>query len=139
MPEDKNIDNIELFNCYTSKIFAHLYKTFPKKQNYQKEFFIDGCKSALNESDKIDFVCDTVLWLHENDFINYANVLKVQDCNFQNVTLTMKGLIALNSEPTSIKHKETIGSKIVEMVNKGAFETASEFTKQAIQKMILGV
>lgn len=130
------INNIQLFDCYTAKILAKLYETFPRKQNVFKDTFISDCDSDLELKEKIDFVCDTLRFLKENGFITYKDYLKADNCNFQDMTLTLKGLSILNSEPQSIKSRETIGDKIVETVKNGAFSTAAELTKQVIIKMI---
>ena len=136
MAEENENNNIELFDCYTSKILAHLYSTFPVKQHLKKEFFIEECDNSMREDEKIRFVCDTMIWLKENNFIHYTQHSKFKNCNFTHVSLTMQGLVILKSEPKTVTTKETIGDKLVEMVRLGANTTAAELTKQAIMKMI---
>ncbi len=132
------MQNIDLFDEYTARIFALLYERFPVKQSLDVRELCGH--SAVNDfgiivdergrpSRAFDIAMATVEWLGDNGYVRL-------DRNFghgwTNVVLTAQGLEALSAVPESLASKESFGDRLVRFVREGAFGLAKEAAKAAL-------
>lgn len=131
------MNNIELFNGITGKVFADLYQSFPieaeiKVYDYLEDFiaeddydgsweFPEMTKATIKWLDKAGYI-----WLTEPQA--YGGVYKA--------TLTPKGLEVLKQVPNSIEPTSSIGEKIVEYSKSKFSEGMNEIVKTAISEGI---
>ena len=140
------MDNIKLFDLYSSFIFSELYKNFPKCINFED---IDKIVLSLEKDNKeiqritenmeleernIIF-SETLLWLTNNGFIDFAKaypdtkrpILAMPYQYFMCVSLTIKGLNLLNSpKPKSLNKTKKLGEEIYEKIKQGSFIEAGK-------------
>jgi len=126
------MENIRLFNCYTTTVMAHLYGTFPVKQYFDVLKFVNDCRhDQFSDEQRREILCHSLIWLKDNDFITYAQG-DTQTCAFSQVTLTMRGFTVLSQEtPTALIAKSTLGADIKDVAKKGMESSAVELLKTA--------
>lgn len=156
------MDNIKLFDLYSSFIFSEIYKSFPKcvifedinkivltleKDNKEIEKITD--KLELEEKNII--FSETLLWLTNNNFIDFTTAYPdtkrpaqpLPYMYFMCVSLTIKGLNLLNSpKPKSLNKTKKLGEEIYEKIKQGSLLEAGkiltegmfEFTTERILK-----
>jgi hypothetical protein len=112
--------NIQEFNTIAGLIFAQLYKAFPVVENIDREGIakamrVEGSsgdwsahrlRSGRSFSEALSF---TILWLKDEGYTRAYGTMPSE-----RVTLTTRGLMAMNAAPSSLKEK--VG---VELTKKG--------------------
>ena len=137
------MDNIKLFDLYSSYIFDKLYKSFPKCINFSppEEIHQEQDITTLENKEKIIIFSETILWLEENDFIRIKSKIPntqrpVEPIPFNAficVRLSLKGLNLLTSPiPKSLNKRKKLGDEIVEHVKKGFFVEAGKLLTEAM-------
>jgi len=117
------MDNIEAFDYIVAKIFAKLYSKFPQKLTIDCDSFCEELEIIdYTHEEKIKLCGATMIFLQENDFIISRS--PNNSTGFSYVSLTMKGLSALKSEPQSLKNNESIGKKLIKAVESGSTDLA---------------
>ena len=140
------MDNIKLFDLYSSYVFNELYKNFPKCVNFED---IDKIVLELEKDNKdikkitenmeleaknIIF-SETMLWLTNNEFINFVTsypdskrpAQPIPYMYFMCVSLTLKGLNLLNSpKPKSLNKTKKLGEEIYEKIKQGSLIEAGK-------------
>lgn len=106
--------NIELFNHFVADLLSLLYRGFPKEINIELESF-----DYLNTQEDADVFYSTVRFLEHEGFIRYSNQTYG---GFVMVSLTAKGLAALNEIPDSIEKKEPMSARINSALQSGSAE-----------------
>lgn len=142
--------NIELFDEYAAKLFSHLYQTFPVKQQIDiLEFFDLGSFDRLNPGQildesgladssaerKAEIAWHTLTWLSETGFVTLERLQPYHTAT--GVTLTVKGLEVLKSEPSSLKPQKRIGNELIAALKVGNLEVAKELIRQAVRLSIM--
>ncbi len=113
-------NNIEAFNRGATLIFAKLYMAFPKTVTVSVELLDSNVTS-----DDAEVFAHTLIWLEREGYIRVA---KYAADNFvaESAVLTEKGLRVLNSTPTAIKQKGTVGQFVLEAAKVGTKELMSK-------------
>ena len=140
------MDNIKLFDLYSSYIFNELYKNFPKCSNFED---IDGIVLNLEKEnkeiqkivrnmeleEKNMIFTETLLWLTNNGFIDFVAshpdskrpAQPMPYLYFMCVSLTIKGLNLLNSpKPKNLNKTKKLGEEIYEKIKQGSFVEAGK-------------
>ena len=140
------MDNIKLFDVYSSYIFEKLYKNFPKCVNFEdidkivltlekKDKSIQSLTEEMELKEKNIIFSETMLWLTNNGFIDFKTsqpdskrpVQPVPYSFFMCVSLTIKGLNLLNSpKPKSLNKTKKLGEEIYEKIKQGSFIEAGK-------------
>jgi len=139
------MDNIKLFDLYSSFIFNELYKNFPKCIHFndidkivltlEKEEEIKNLTQHLDLKEKNIIFSETLLWLTNNGFIDFAKsypdtkrpATAMPYQYFMCVTLTIKGLNLLNSpKPKALNKTKKLGEEIYEKIKQGSFLEAGK-------------
>ena len=135
-------DNIKNFDAIVLYYADLLYKSFPKciEINIYEEMQKDEFKHMYkNEEDLQVMLAETLLWLEENNFLNFETpkerAYRVTDNVFFGcVRLTAKGLVILKSPPTSIDTKESLGNQMAKALKEqGVTKIAQVGTDLAIK------
>ena len=131
------MNNIELFNGITGKVFAELYQSFPVEAEinltgYLEDFIaVDDYEGAWEFP---EMTKATIKWLDKAGYIwltspqSYGGSYKA--------TLTPKGLEILKQTPNSIEPTSSIGEKIVEFSKNKFSDGMNEIVKTAISEGI---
>lgn len=114
--------NIEMFDIYTAKVLAKLYKNFPLKID------IDVCdmlgliidQENMQVPKECDILNDTIAWLQESGFIYFEGS---HVYGFSRVVLSAKGLEVLKSTPSSITPRDGIGESLKDVLTQGKKES----------------
>ena len=127
------LENIRLFNYYTTAIMAFLYQEFPVKQHFSIEKFAQKpLQSDYSPERRFEIACHSLVWLKDNGFVDFHQG-DTQNCAFSQVTLTMKGFTILSQEtPKSVVERSTLGEDIKSVTEKGLESVASELLKTAL-------
>jgi hypothetical protein len=113
--------NIREFNIIAGPVFAQLYKAFPARINIDREAVaramgIEGeWRSHLLISGRSfpAVMADTLSWLANEDYLNASGAHPAE-----NVTLSVKGLVAMNAVPEGLK--EPVGTRLTDVADKGS-------------------
>jgi hypothetical protein len=124
------MSNIELFDKVAAHYFALLYSRFPIRDNIDGNEIVEKISKTLSASDRAQwgdelplFVSESADWLVGHEFIQHdgKNGLELYYCS-----LTLKGLDAMRSVPSSIKGSESVGDMIKAGVRDGVKGKISE-------------
>jgi len=109
------MDNIEAFDLTVAVILAKLYKQFPQKLSLECDSFCEELDIPnYTKEEKIKLCSATMTFLQENDFI--VSNSKNNSIAYAYVSLTIKGLTALKSEPKSLSNNESIGKRLIRAI-----------------------
>lgn len=144
------MDNIKLFDTYSSYIFEKLYKNFPICVDFKpkeeikiidEEIIQHTMLIDLDEEQKAKIFGASIMWLERNGFI----AVKLTEPNNKNpihpiiyfnifcVELTIKGLNLLTSPaPKTLNKTKKLGDEIVEKIKQGAFIEAGREIVEAM-------
>jgi len=139
------MDNIKLFDLYSSFIFNELYKNFPKCIHFndidkivltlEKEEEIKNLTQHLDLKEKNIIFSETLLWLNEEGFVKFktsspATTRPVEPIKYQFfmcVRLSLKGLNLLTSpKPKALNKTKKLGEEIYEKIKQGLFLEAGK-------------
>lgn len=121
-------NNIDGFNKATAVILSRLYESFPKRIPLNPADLVE------NDSDA-ELYGDTIIWLHHDGFLRFEG--RVENRHFYSVTLTGKGLTALNFKP-DIMQDSTLGQKISTAAKEGSKEVLTGLINTLIQAAVTG-
>ena len=122
------MNNIDRFNECSAKLFAALYKAFPKP--FDIDYFEWLGKEVFEAGDdELEFCDATVRWLDE---AGYIQVKAYSNDSAYNVVLSAKGLEALKVVPDSLRGKGSIGDALVNAVNDGMMAAAQQIVVKAL-------
>ena len=149
------MNNIKIFDLYSSFIFNELYKNFPKCISFtdidkvilelEKDNSIQNLTQNLPLEEKKILFSETILWLTNNNFIDFVNshpstkrpAQPIAYSNFLCITLTIKGLNLLNSpKPTSLNKTKKLGEEIYEKIKQGSFLEAGKMVTDGMFEFI---
>ncbi|MDQ7091765.1 MAG: hypothetical protein Q9M50_14210 [Methylococcales bacterium] len=130
--------NIELFDEFVATILSYLYIKFPlesaldaRELSGDKETDEYGTVLDNNKVRSMRFtIClATMEWLIET---GYIRIKDKGQYGYGRAVLTSKGLEVLKSTPESISKNESIGDKLVKLMNEGSLQMAKEVAKAAV-------
>ncbi|EKF9663318.1 hypothetical protein O1C66_003600 [Vibrio cholerae] len=148
--DEVSMNNIDKFDEVVARLFADLYKSFPRKVEVNAFKFLglpeinirlDENLSEQQEANCVeaDFVLDTIYWLIKSGFV-YGEV--EYDDNFLSITkrgydltLTPKGLELLKLVPESIDSNESLGDKLICVLENGAKDAGGRLVSEALTKI----
>ncbi|BCX67958.1 hypothetical protein [Pseudomonas izuensis] len=125
--------NIERFDEYAGRIFAHLYATFPIRVKIGDFQFMPEPPAGEHfdfelYSEESKFVESTILWLRDAGYISG----RVIALGLLDAVLTTKGLEVLKATPSSLANGPTLGDRITEAVQEGGKETLRGLVSEAL-------
>ena len=132
------INNIELFNVAVAEVFGRCYKSFPIPINVEvielshliQETIDSECELENNvRSHEYEISRATVNWLIDADYLWSRNAT---NNSFNGLVLTPKGLEVLNSIPSGLENKTTLGEKLGE----GAKEIGKDATLDIVKSTL---
>lgn len=130
-------DNIEAFDVTTAALFAKLYKSFPKKVQIECDRFCDEMDIPGYSKEEKESMCKhTMSFLKDNGFIITNS--KDGSVAWAYVTLTMKGLAALKSQPKSLDEEESVGKRLVKAIETGSMDIAVHMAQNALTALFRG-
>jgi hypothetical protein len=113
--------NIQEFNIIAGLVFTQLYKPFPVRINLNREGIAEamGVKGSNWAAHRLpsgrtmsEVIAYTISWLNVENYINSSGSHPAE-----HVTLSVKGLAALNAVPAGLK--ESIGATLTDAADKG--------------------
>lgn len=129
--------NLEIFNIAVGEIFGECYREFPVKINiscteiamavaerYDEEEIMER-DDLIKKETKVVF--DAVDWLVKSGYLWISD--GDSSLKYYGVTLTPKGLEVLNSIPSSLQQKETIGQILSRGIKSLSKEAITETVK----------
>lgn len=126
--------NIDLFNEYTGRTFAHLYEHFPIEKSIPIRLIVgsdvlheETANGAMKPTKECEIAFGTVKWLHETGYIT-ATPHPYE--SFSNAVLTAKGLELLKLTPDALK--SSIGDRLIDACKKGASESLVKLSSTAL-------
>lgn len=129
------MSNIESFNRCAALIFAELYRSFPFRKEISLDSLPEGIFDDIPEEDfkgafdRIMVFEKTGNWLVEAGYI-WAE--QVTESTIFGAILSPKGLEVLKAMPDSISMEQTLGERMVELVQKGSYSLLSKVTDKAL-------
>jgi hypothetical protein len=125
--------NIDRFDEYTGRIFAHLYASFPMRVRLSD---FDVMPEAWNEGEFVvdayvtesAFVEATILWLRDAGYISG----QVISLGLLDAVLTAKGLEVLKATPSSLVGGPSLGDRITDALQEEAKETMRSLVSEAL-------
>lgn len=130
--------NIELFDEYTARIFADLYRSFPVKRSLDARKLsghedYDDFGRILNErgdpSKEFEVAYATIEWLFDTGYIRGH---EPSGSGMSLAVLSPMGLAVLKSVPSSLKAGESMGDKLSKLLAEGATDSARDLVKAAL-------
>lgn len=130
--------NIELFDEYAARIFAHLYQSFPVKTGIDARQLCghsehDDFGRVVDEqgepSKSFEIAHATIMWLQDTGYIQGGAAHR---WGLQQAVLSPMGLAVLKSVPSSLKAEESTGDRLAKLVREGSYEGAKDLVKSAI-------
>lgn len=126
--------NIDLFNEYTGRTFAHLYEHFPIEKSIPIKLIVDSdelyeelANGAVKTTKECEIAFFTVKWLHEAGYIT-ATPHPYE--SFSDAVLTAKGLELLKLTPDALK--SSLGDRLMDACKKGASESLVSLSSTAL-------
>lgn len=123
------MSNIDEFNKATAVILSKVYESFPKRLAVQVTDFVENPNDA-------ELYGDTILWLHNDGFLHFEG--RVENRLFYGLTLTGKGLTALNFNPDVLQDSTTLGQKISAAAKQGSQDVLSGLINKLIEIAVTG-
>jgi hypothetical protein len=118
------MSNLDDFNKATAVILSKVYETFPQRLAIPVGEWVD------NPMD-VNLYGDTIMWLSREGFLSFEN--RSGNQQFYGVTLTTKGLMALNSMPDVVKDHSTLGQKLAKAAKENSKEALKGLVNQLLQ------
>ncbi|NAN55260.1 hypothetical protein EX349_29140 [Pseudomonas protegens] len=131
----KMAKNIEQFDEYTGRIFAHLYENFPVPVSLSPRNFLD-CGSISISADEYVYTTDeakiflaTAKWLVMTGYIHSKGEKKSY---ISEAVLTAKGLEILKATPSSVVGGPSLGDKLATAAKEEGREALRSLVSEAL-------
>ena len=133
------MNKIEAFNVAIAEIFGQCYREFPLRVSISKmdigitikEAFGSDPGSHIDLSEKEYQIAEQAMeWLIQADYPWCTN--SGHPITFEGVTLSPKGLEALNATPSELKTKTTLGDSLSKGLKSLGKDAASTAVKQVL-------
>jgi hypothetical protein len=122
------MSNIHDFNKATAVILSKVYEDFPRRLALDVKDLVEGPKEQA-------LYGDTIIWLVHDGFLSCEG--RVENRLFYGVTVTGKGLLALNFKP-DVLQDTTLGQKIGNAAKEGSKEVLAGLINTLIQIAVTG-
>jgi hypothetical protein len=123
------MSNIDEFNKATAIILSKIYESFPRRLSVQVGTLVEDQKD-------VGLYGDTIMFLVNEGFLTFES--RSGNQLFNGLTLTGKGLSALNSTPDILQETTTLGQKISKAAKEGSKEVLTGLINTLIQSAVTG-
>lgn len=126
-----NISNPDAFQLEAATILAAAYDHFPTPIVWTPDSDTANYPTERGASrEQIQF--ETIRWLIRSDYLTCEHGFV--GGSWQGLSLTERGLAALNSVPDAISGREPLGKRLVAAVGRGSLEIIKQLIPAAIQQ-----